>query len=163
MKNFSEAKIHIERALELNPNDTEARCIYAWFLACAGEPHNAIEQFEIAWRHNPFDIAWLPWVKGQAYFNARRYDEAIATFTTAHDSNNEINVWLSASYAHVGRATEATETLQEFLQVAEREMVHFPGRRPEGWKGYLHRAFPFKDKADFAHLSEGLRKAGLPL
>jgi TolB-like protein len=163
MSNFPEARIHTERALELNPNDTEARCIYAWFLACAGKPHEAIEQLEIAWRHNPFDIGWLPWVKGQAYFNARRYDEAIATFATAHDSNNEIKVWLAASYAHVGRATEATEKLQEFLQVAEREMVHFPGRKPEEWRTYLHRVFPFKEKADFAHLYEGLQKAGLPL
>src|SRR5262249_15960545 len=68
MHNFAEGRPHIERAVELNPNDSEARGVYAYFLSCAGEPDKALEQFEIAWRHNPFDLAWLPWVKGQAYF-----------------------------------------------------------------------------------------------
>ena len=163
LQNFMEARLHLERALQLNPNDTEARCVYGWFLTCAGEHDRAIGQFDIAWRQNPFDVSWLPWIRGQAYFNARRYDEAIETFKSAHDSNNEINAWLAASYARAGRATEVTEKLQGFLRVAEREMIHFPGRQPEGWRRYLHRAFPFKDKADFAHLYEGLRKAGLPL
>jgi len=77
--NFAEARIHIEKALDLNPNDTEARCYYGYFLTAAGEPDKALEQFHIARRHNPFDLSWVPWVVGQAYFGLRRYDEAIAT------------------------------------------------------------------------------------
>ena len=77
MRNYEEARVHIEKAVELNTNDTEARAVYGLFLTWIGESEKALEQFEIAKRHNPFDISWLPWVKGIAYFTARRYGEAI--------------------------------------------------------------------------------------
>jgi adenylate cyclase len=162
-KNFSEARAHIERALELNPNDTEARSVYAWFLSCAGEPDKAIEQFEIAWRHNPFDMSWLPWVKGQAYFVAHRYDEAIAIFNQVRESNNEVNAWLAASYALAGRSVEAGHAMQEFVHLAERDMLHFPGQQPEQWRKYVNRSFPYQYQRDLEHLLEGLRRAGLPI
>ena len=137
--------------------------MYGWFLTCAGESDKAIEQFDIAWHHNPFDMSWLPWVRGQAYFNARCYDDAIATFSIARDSSIEVNAWLAASYALAGRMIEAKATLQEFVHAAEREMVHFPGQHTEEWTKYLRRSFPFMHQADFDHLCKGLREAGLPL
>lgn len=120
-------------------------------------------QFEIVSRQNPFDIAWLAWVKGQAYFVARRYEEAIATFNQAHGSNNEINAWLAASNALLGRNDEAWAKLQEFLRTAEREMVYFPGQQPAEWMKYLRRSFVYQYEADFKHVCDGLRKAGLPI
>jgi TolB-like protein len=162
LHNFVEARIHIERALELNQNDTEARSIYAWFLSCAGEPDNAIDQFDIVWRLNPFDTSWLPWVKGQAYFAARRYDEATNMFNQVPEAHNEINAWLAASYALAGRGIEAQNAMQKFLDGAERDRRHFPRRQPEQLREYLKQTFPFKHQRDFDHLLEGLRRAGLP-
>jgi adenylate cyclase len=163
MKNFADARFHIEKALELNSNDTEARSVYAWFLCCVGEPEKALEQFEIARRHNPFDLSWLPWVKGQAYFGARRYDEAIGMFSQIRATNTEANAWLAASYALAGRIIEAKRTVQEFLTLAKREMVHFPGQQPEEWAKYARRSFPYQNQSDFDHLMKGLREAGLPV
>jgi adenylate cyclase len=161
--NFAEARIHIEKALDLNPNDTEARCYYGYFLTAAGEPDKALEQFHIARRHNPFDLSWVPWVVGQAYFGLRRYDEAIASFNQAYETNNEVNAWLAASYALTGRMKEAKEKLEVFLRIAEREMAHFPGQRSDEWLKYLQRGFPCQNPADFAHVCSGLRQAGLPV
>jgi len=163
MHNYGEARAHIEKALEFNPNDTEARCIYGNVLSFIGEPEKALEEFEIAKRHNPFDLSWLPWVKGMAYFTARRYAEAIETFSQIHDPNHEINYWLAASYAHAGQLTEARAKLREFLLIAERDMAYFPDQNSQEWMNYLDRSLPYEDRRDLHHLCEGLRKAGLPI
>ena len=161
--NFAEARIHIEKALDLNPNDTEARCYYGYFLTAAGEPDKALEQFHIARRHNPFDLSWVPWVVGQAYFGLGRYDEAIAAFNQAYETNNEVNAWLAASYALTGHMKEAKEKLEVFLRIAEREMAHFPGQRSDEWLKYLQRGFVYQNPTDLAHVCSGLRQAGLPV
>jgi adenylate cyclase len=163
MRNYEEARVHIEKALELNPNDTEARCIYGDFLLCVGESKKALEQFEIVKRQNPFDMSWLPWVKGIAYFTARRHIEAIDTFNQIHEPNMEIYYWLAASYAHVGRIDEARVKLRDFLRIAERDMAQFPGQDPQKWMNYFERLIPYQDRCDLDHLCEGLRKAGLPI
>ena len=136
--------------------------MYAWFLSCAGEPDNAIDQFDIVWRLNPFDVSWLPWVKGQVYFAARRYDEATTMFNQVSEVHNEINAWLAASYALAGRGIEAQNAMQKFLDGAERNRRHFPRRQPEQLRQYLKEVFPFKHQRDFDHLLEGWRRAGLP-
>jgi TolB-like protein/class 3 adenylate cyclase/cytochrome c-type biogenesis protein CcmH/NrfG len=161
--NFAEARVHAEKGMELNSNDSETRGIYGYFLVTAGEPEKAIEQFEIVRRHNPFDISYLPWIMGQAYFGARRYEEAIATFNQAHESSNEVKAWLAASNALAGHIGEAKAKLQEFLRRAEQDMVHFPGQQTEQWEKYLRRSFPYKDQRDFEHVCEGMRRAGLPV
>jgi len=102
-------------------------------------------------------------VVGQAYFGLRRYDEAIASFNQAYETNNEVNVWLAASYAMAGRMKEAKAKLEAFLRIAEREMVHFPGQRSDEWLEYLQRGFPYQNPTDLAHLCNGLRQAGLPV
>lgn len=163
MRNYDEARVHIEKALELNPNDTEARGIYGDFLTYVGEPEKGLEQFEIAKRHNPFDMSWLPWVKGTAYFTARRYAEAINTFNQIHNPNHEINYWLAASYGHAGRFDEARAKLREFLRIAKRDMAQFPDRNSQAWMTFFDRSIPYKDRRNLDHLCDGLRKAGLPL
>jgi adenylate cyclase len=163
MRSYAEGRAHAEKAIELNPNDTEARTIYADLLQFSGEPEKALEQLEFARRYNPFGMSWTQWVKGTAYFTARRYDDAIDTFNRIHDPNQEVHFYLAASYALTGRLPEARTQLQEFLRIAERDMAHFPGQDAEGWMNYLKRASPYLHRRDMDHLCDGLRKAGLPL
>src|SRR5262249_25170063 len=163
MRNYAEARVHAEKAIELNPNDTEARGIYGSLLTYIGEPERALEQIEIAKRPNPFDMSWTHWVKGIAYFTARRYDSAIDTFNRIHDPNQEVHCYLAASYALADCLPESRAELREFLRVAERDMAHFPGQDPQGWMNYLNRASPYLHRRDLDHLCDGLRKAGLPL
>ena len=51
--------------------------------------------------------------------------------------------------------------LAEFLAEAEREMACFPGRDLESWKPHLHAAIEYRDHAEFDHLFDALRAAGL--
>jgi adenylate cyclase len=161
-REYDKARLELEKAIEMNPNDPEARGIYGLFLSAVGEAERGIEQFDIAKRHNPFDYSWMPWVKGIAYFTAHRYEEAIAVLKEVRDPINEVRGWLVASYAHAGHLAEAKSMLEEFLRVAEHDMAVFPGRRLSDWESYWHCAIEYRDKEDFDHLFAALRKAGLP-
>jgi adenylate cyclase len=161
-REYDEARSEIGIAIDLNPNDPEARRYYGNLLAATGNPDAGIEQIDLAKRLNPFDTRWVPWIRGIACFTARRYDEAIETLKQAHDPINEVRGWLAASYAHAGRLQEARATLEEFLRTAESDMAAFPGHRLKDWESYWHGAFEYRDQQDFDHLFDALRKAGLP-
>ncbi|MGH6939536.1 BTAD domain-containing putative transcriptional regulator [Hypericibacter sp.] len=160
-REYEEARAEIVKAIELNANDPVARRYNAMYLAATGSAEAAVEQIELGRRLNPFDTRWVPWDKGIVCFTARRYEEAIAALKQARDPINEVRGWLAASYAQAGRLAEARATLEEFLRIAETDMAVFPGRRLQDWKSYWHGAFEYRDQADFAHLYEALRKAGL--
>jgi adenylate cyclase len=161
-REYDEARSEIEIAIDLNPNDPEARRYYGNLLAATGNPDAGIEQIDLGKRLNPFDTRWVPWIRGIACFTARRYDEAIATLRQARDPINEVRGWLAASYAHAGRLQEARATLEEFLRTAESDMAVFPGHRLKDWESYWHGAFEYRNQKDFDHLFDTLRKAGLP-
>jgi adenylate cyclase len=161
-REYDEARSEIEIAIDLNPNDPEARRYYGNLLAATGNPDAGIEQIDLGKRLNPFDTRWVPWIRGIACFTARRYDEAIDTLKQARDPINEVRGWLAASYAHAGRLQEARATLEEFLRTAESDMAVFPGHRLKDWESYWHGAFEYRDQKDFDHLFDALRKAGLP-
>jgi len=161
-RGYEDARVHLEKALESNPNDTEARIYYGLYLCAIGQADAGIEQIDLAKRHNPFDLYWIPWLSGIAFFSARRYREAIAVLNQIPEPINEIRGWLAASYAHAGQLAEAKASLDEFLRVAKRDMVVYPGDRLKDWEGYWHAAMEYRDQRDFDHLFDGLRKAGLP-
>jgi TolB-like protein len=160
-REYDEARREIEKAIEMNPTDSEARGIYGLFLSAVGKAELAIEQFDIVKRHNPFDYTWTPWIKGIAYFTAHHYEEAIAVLKEVRDPINEVRGWLLAAYAHAGCLVEARAMLEEFLRVAEQDMVIFPGHRLKNWELYWHGAMEYRDQEDFDHLFDALRKAGL--
>ena len=160
-REYDEARAHLRTAIALNPNDVEARAVYGIYLYAVGDTDGALEQFDIARRHNPFEFNWIIMCRGIALFTARRYDEAVAALKQVHNPNNEMRLWLAASYAGAGRLPEARATLAEFLTVAEREMARFPGQRLEDWRPQLHRFVEYRDISEFDHLAAALQAAGL--
>ena len=94
---FEEARAQLRAAIALNQNDEEAHAIYGIVLTAVGEHDAALEQFEIAKRHNPFEFNWVTICRGIALFSARRYEEAIETLLQLPDPNNEVRCWLAAS------------------------------------------------------------------
>ena len=160
-REFEDAKQSLDRAIELNPNDTQSLDIYGIYLIAVGRADEAVAQYELSARINPLHPDWFEWLKGIAFFTARRYDEAIATLRTIKDPVNEVRGWLAVSYAGAGRLDEARATLEEFLCVAEEDMAIFPGRKLAAWEDYWHGALEYQNEADFEHLYDALRKAGM--
>jgi TolB-like protein len=160
-REYDEARAHLQTAIALNPNDVEARGVYGIYLYAVGEIDAALEQFDIARRHNPFEFNWIIMCRGVALFTARRYDEAVATLKQVHNPTNEVRLWLAASYAGAGCLPEARAALAEFLAVAERDMAQFPGRSLTDWRPHLHRFVEYRDLGEFDHLADALQAAGL--
>ena len=68
-----------ERACALNPNSVAAWGCTGWNRLYAGDPEEAILDFERALRLSPRDVEMVAWQAGiaRAHFNAARYDEAV--------------------------------------------------------------------------------------
>lgn len=161
-RQFDKSRYYLERAVQMNPNAVDARSIYALYLTSVGAPERAVQEFETAQRLNPFDLSWIPWLKGMAHFAARQYDQAIASLERVEVPIAEVQGWLAASYAQAGRPDDARRALDAFLRENERSMAVFPGRRLRDWEDYWHAAIEFRDPAEFDHLFAALRKAGFP-
>ena len=159
---YQDAEIHFERALELNPNDIAARALYGTFLTSMGRVEEALEQFAIAKRLDPFELLWIPWLRGSALFTARRYDEAIVALKQIPAPINNVRGWLAACCAQAGRLKEARAALSKFLDVAETEMAVVP-QNSEEWVAFWRRDTGYHNEEDFQHFLDGLRQAGLPV
>ena len=161
MRDFEEAGRCFGKAVELNPNDSQGLALYGVYLTSIGDADAAVEQFDEAIKHNPFEPKWFRWSRGIACFTAGRYDEAIADLRVVAPLFNEARGWLAASYGHAGQAGAAEAALEEFLATGAREMAKFPGRNLADWSDYWHAAIEYRDETLFQHLYNGLRKAGM--
>lgn len=138
-----------ERALRLNPNDADLMSDMADAFAHSGRSEEAIELLHRAMRLNPFYPDQYLWHLAGAYYNLRRYDEAIDAVLRMHNPTEGCRV-LAASYAQLGRMKEARFHADKVLQA-------HPNFSLERWQAVL----PDKNPEETAHFVEGLRKAGL--
>lgn len=138
-----------ERALNLNPNDTDLMSDRADALAHCGRSEDAIEILRKAIQLNPFYPDQYRWHLGGAYFNLRHYQAAIDTVLPMHDPTEGRRL-LAASYAQLGRSNEAR------IQ-AEKVVEAHPNFSLDHW-GKVN---PDKYQEDVDHFVEGLMKAGL--
>jgi TolB-like protein/class 3 adenylate cyclase/Flp pilus assembly protein TadD len=137
-----------DRALVLNPNDADLMSDMADALAHCHRSEEAIVLLKSAMRLNPFYPDQYLWHLGGAYFNLKRYEEAIKTL---HGMQNptEGRRLLAASYGHLGRIEEARAEASKVLEA-------HPEFNLDRWAAVQ----PDKDSSDVGHFIEGLRKAG---
>ena len=153
---FEAAEVHLKRALDLNPNDADALCFMGLFLSQTGRAHESIDCFTAAMRLNPYFPSFYLWNLGGAYYNARRYEDALAPlkeFTGQHPNFIRPRKLLAATLAQIGRIEEARAVMDEVLAVEPDANI--------GQEGELGRR-QYKGQNDLDHWLEGLRKAGLP-
>ena len=139
-------KTELEEALRLNPNDAKVLGINANYLIAIGESEKATELLDGLARINPLEPAWITRLKAIAYLTVGRYRDAVSLLKSLESPTNLVRGWLASSLANAGRLDEAREMLEEFLRVAEREMVAFPGRSLAAWRS-AWRGSPDKDPA----------------
>jgi TolB-like protein/two-component SAPR family response regulator len=160
-RQFGEAERHMERALALNPNDTEVMALIGLSFAYLGRAEEGVALCRKAIRLNPFHPEWYVGSLAFALFFARRIEEAIETAGSAPMAYVDQPALMAAGFAHAGQMERAEECAALFLDEFRKKITF--GRAPEPGepvRWVLHvNSFMRAEDADY--LTEGMAKAGL--
>ena len=150
-KQFELSEQHYRRVIELNPNSPAELAAMGAACSFLGRPDEGIRWFELARRIDPyFDASWYWNLLGAAYFNARRYDDAIKALEHVANAAIWVKAYAAASCALAGR----TDCARRIAKSLASEAPHFCAEA-------ILRKEPYRNPADLEHLAEGFRKAGL--
>jgi adenylate cyclase len=147
-----EAITEFDRALSLNPNYTEYQ--FGFGLLLAGQASRAIDVLRANVRLDPFGFPTRHLFIGQAYYILEHYDQALSHLceSTSRLPDQWANyAFLAATHAQLGQFTEAKLAISELHRTN-------PGITIDR----TIRSLPYSELRDIEHLSDGLRKAGLP-
>ncbi len=163
------AEREIKRAIELNPNSSEAFQIYGYYLTLMARFDEAIASYRRAVELDPLNILANERL-GFSYYKAHRYDEAIAHLREL--ARIEPDMWvvhytLAQTYAYKGSYPEAMEEVRkgnckfdcgwilavsgerrEAEQLIRQMTAYLDGRSDVGWIGgwVAHDAPPAAEK-----------------
>jgi adenylate cyclase len=153
------ARSHFERALTLNPSDTDVMVHFARWEALTGNPDKGIERLTEALQYNP--LANYQWFVGQIEFIAERYDDAVDALNSLSSPNALVHVFLAASYGQLGNIPEAEKAASLFITKAT-ELLHASGTtEPDSWIDFIIARYPFQHEDDAKRLKVGLANAGI--
>ena len=116
-----------------------------------GQPREAIGSIARAMRLNPRPPAWYYWLKGEAEYAARHYEDAVITLRHEATYGTPSRSILAAALAQLGRVEEARLEGRLF-------MADYPKFQIETFLDTQ----PFRHRADREHFAEGYRKCALP-
>jgi TolB-like protein/cytochrome c-type biogenesis protein CcmH/NrfG len=148
---YAQARVEMDRAIALNPNDAHALAGRGNIRMWLGETDAAIADLELALRIDPELIAMDRFALSLAYYLKDRYDAAIEQASLnlrRTEGANFSRVVLAAAYAEQNNDGEVARVV-----AAIRRLDPTFDAREFGSK--------FLKPEDLAHLREGLRKAGL--
>jgi len=143
----------VERAISLNPNFGNGYVLLGCVLHYAGQSEKSVELIKRGVRFDPYyeDIC-LHWI-ALAYFRLGQYDEAMEALRQRIERKPDTDisrVLLAACHGHLGQTTDAKAAWDEAHQL-----------NPDYSLDHRRRNLPYKNPADFEHIVDGLRKAGL--
>jgi len=151
---YEGALAEAERALALSPNLAYAHRTLAQTLIFSGQPHEGLVALERSNRldpHNRMLPGRLNLLTMGLYFSGK-YEAAAEAAKRAVRSNPEYLLpyrWLAAALGQLGRAAEAKEALERAIAIS-----------PASFDMYVRERVPWHRPEDYAHMLEGLRKAG---
>ena len=141
-----------EKAVDLVPNSANYHALLGLgILWMGGRTDEAIQEFKIANRLDPFPPNWILYYLGVAYRVKGEYDKAIEIFKKVIKRNPDYwlsHLGLAACYGLQGREEEARAAATEVLRI-----------RPNFSIAKIKS--PYRDPADKNRTLEVLRKAGL--
>ena len=106
---WAKADMEFKRAIELDPNNSQAHQFYAAYFEAMGRLDEAIREAEQARQLDPLSV-YVNRDLGRAYYYARQYDRAIQIFRETAELNPKYPVlysWLGGAYEKKGMEPEA--------------------------------------------------------
>jgi TolB-like protein len=151
LKNFDLAEVHIDRAIECNPNAYGAYCVKSWLLALSGRASEVKVCGTTALNLNPLapDECLLAIIV--AHYTEGRYDSALEMLARVREPDANSEAWRAACLAQLGRDNEAHQAAASAIEMDG----NFIQR--EDWL----LLWTFKNQQDLDHFVDGLHKSGV--
>ena len=140
----------LDKAIELNPNDSISHAYRGSNLAYLGRTDEAMQSLETAHRFNPNMTSGSLMHLGLAYYLKGRYEDAVRHLERSvgkYPQEVFLHIALAAAYAQVGRSADAEREVQIVMKLHPFFQVDSYG-------------FAFRNPDHRAHIRAGLRKAG---
>ena len=147
---FTRARYHQDRALELNPNYDLVVVQLGELFTWLGQADEGVEWIRKAMKLNPHHPARFWSHLGKAHFVGRQYAQAIEAFMRMANLDTLQHGFLAASYAWLGDGTAAAAHVGRLRELDGALDL-------ERFLATMH----FAREQDLQHLREGLQKAGL--
>ena len=153
-KDVNRGIVEMDKAIDLDPNFSEAHAGRGYVLSFADRPDEAVAGLQTAMRLNPmYPDIWLHFM-GHAEFMRGDYEAAVAPLQRRIRLRPETDisrVLLASALGHLGRPEEAQAAWAEVMKINPDYSIERKGR-----------VLPYKNPADWNRFLDGLRKAGLP-
>ena len=151
-QSFDLALRHMERALEMNPNNPWIEADLGMLLSRIGRAEEGLERLRNARRTDPyFGPSWYWPALGAALFVLRRYADALGDFDQGVTSSADTLAIMAGCCAKLGLTDRAKDLVARCLTV-----------QPEANIRTLVARIIFKEAGDRDHLVECLRLADMP-
>ena len=140
-----------DRALALNPNNSDALANCAWPLMFEGRTDEALARLERAMRLNPFHPDWYLWGLGMAQYlrgNCRDACDALHRMSQPNDQSKAFEI---AALVHLGETERANEEIAALYELV-----------PDACVSNLVGPLGFRDHRVRDCLADTLRAAGVP-
>ncbi len=158
---LSVAKWHFDRAMKLNPNDTDLLLYRSYNLAFTGKFEEAVASIHSAMALDPLFQEGYVSDEFAILASARRYESALELAEHVHYRWPDLHAWLAIAWAQTGHIEEAHKAGRQFVDgvhalqppdsiVDDAECVR-----------WFFREYPFQNKEDIDHFTDGFYKAGL--
>ncbi|MBY6067086.1 tetratricopeptide repeat protein [Leisingera aquaemixtae] len=151
---FSLAEDHFQRALALNPNDTDAMAFRGLSLVYQGKHQKALAELDQATSRNPFHPTYFHWFKGLALYMCREYQPGVTEVRKAvglFPGFPAPRRHLAACYGQLGDTQAAAQEAGRILKL-----------EPGFSVSRISETLPFAHSEDLEHYCDGLLRAGLP-
>jgi eukaryotic-like serine/threonine-protein kinase len=117
--NWAASESAFKRAIELNPNNSEAHAYYSWFLAPMGRKDEAIAESKRSLQAAPFSPL-ANFMVGSVLVFTRQWDQAIEQLLSAKELDPTFwfnPLFLGRAYEQKGRLPEAIAEFQSALEL----------------------------------------------
>jgi DNA-binding SARP family transcriptional activator len=151
-KKFELAEIHLNRALECNPNDENALCLKSWLLALTDRTDEVTVCSTVAMRLNPLAPDQCLMAMIIADYIRERYSEALDQMNKLKEPDEFAEAMRAACHAQLDQTAEASRAADSAIALGGDNIRQ---------RGTWIRSWPFKNPRHYDSLVRGLEKSGV--